>query len=341
MRLSSGRPLASHLHSGCSGRSRRVLAHSFVQQSSSPSEQRERLLENYWEARGVFDQARRQQLVSVAKQLVGGDGATMGVEGEAAAGGALPGVPSTWDMHSSSPEITEVSRRLVALHSVLGGGEDVDTVWMVVREPQLLAADPSDLMRRLMAMKIASAGSGLDVVKVAEAQPGLLLLQGAVWDDVDALKEQLASWEHGLASDTDPEWSARLDQLRAYHRAHGDCSVGCREGDDRELARWATKQRAQWSRGELVSEKGDALEVLGFEWDEDEAEWLRWFIDLARFKELHGHASPMQMSTGADFYLINWCSVQRVAHRCRALSGRREGLLDSIGFDWSGADPLS
>jgi hypothetical protein len=40
-------------------------------------------------------------------------------------------------------------------------------------------------------------------------------------------------------------------------------------------------------------------------------------------------------------YLINWCSVQRVAHRCRALSERREALLDSIGFDWSGADPLS
>ena len=47
------------------------------------------------------------------------------------------------------------------------------------------------------------------------------------------------------------------------------------------------------------------------------------------------------MSTGADFVLINWCSVQRVARRCRALSARREDLLDSIDFDWSGADPLS
>ncbi|KIZ07410.1 hypothetical protein MNEG_0546 [Monoraphidium neglectum] len=253
-------------------------------------------------ARGVFDTARRQQLVSVAQQLVQstGEGPTMGIVGEGEAGGVLPGVPTTWDMHSSTPEITEVSRRLMALHSVLGGGDDVDTVWMVVREPQLLVADPSDLMRRLMAMKIASAGTGLDVVKVAEAQPGLLLLQGAVWEDLDSLREQLASWEHGLASDTDPEWSLRLDQLRAYHRAHGDCSVGCREGDNRELARWAAKQRAERSRGELSSEKAEALVALGFEWDEDEAEWLRWFIDLARFKEVHGHASPMQMSTGAD-----------------------------------------
>jgi hypothetical protein len=46
----------------------------------------------------------------------------------------------------------------MALHSVLGGGDDVDTVWMVVREPQLLVADPSDLMRRLMAMKVGVQG---------------------------------------------------------------------------------------------------------------------------------------------------------------------------------------
>ncbi|GBF98592.1 hypothetical protein Rsub_11317 [Raphidocelis subcapitata] len=300
------------------------------------AESRERLLENYWEARGVFDPQQRQQLVSVAQSLVASAPAeaTMGIDGEGG-GGALPGVPTTWDIYSASPEVMEVSRRLVALHAVLGGGDDIDTVWMVVREPRLLAADPSELMRRLMAMRLASVGSGLDVAKVAEAQPSLLLAPGAVWDDLEALKEQLASWEHGVASDTDPEWAARLEQLRSYHRANGDCSVGCREGDDRELARWATKQRTQRSRGELPSEKEEALQALGFEFDEDEAEWLRWFLDLARFKELRGHASPMTI------YLINWCSVQRVAHRCRALSARREGLLDSIGFDWAGADPLS
>jgi len=68
--------------------------------------------------------------------------------------------------------------------------------------------------------------------------------------------------------------------------------------------RWATKQRTQRSRSELAAEKEEALTTLGFEWDEDEAEWLRWFIDLARFKEVHGHASPMQMSTGADLWVV-------------------------------------
>jgi hypothetical protein len=52
------------------------------------------------------------------------------------------------------------------------------------------------------------------VAKVAEAQPGLLLLQGGVWDDLEALKEQLTvgraggggggKWQAG-----DAAWSGR------------------------------------------------------------------------------------------------------------------------------------
>ena len=47
--------------------------------------------------------------------------------------------------------------------------------------------------------------------------------------------------------------------------------------------RWAAKQRAERARGTLGGDKAEALEALGFQWDEDEAEWLRWFIDLARW----------------------------------------------------------
>lgn len=57
-------------------------------------------------------------------------------------------------------------------------------------------------------------------------------------------------------------------------------------------------------------------------------------------------ALPMSLllvlpAAGADLYLCNWCSVQRVAYRCKVLSSRRLGLLNSIEFDWTGADPLS
>ena len=42
-----------------------------------------------------------------------------------------------------------------------------------------------------------------------------------------------------------------------------------------------------------------------------------------------------------DFLLINWCSVQRVMRRCNVLADERVAALTELGFDWSGADPLS
>jgi hypothetical protein len=44
---------------------------------------------------------------------------------------------------STSPEVAAVSRRILALQQLLGGGGEgrVDVVWMLVREPRLLSAD--------------------------------------------------------------------------------------------------------------------------------------------------------------------------------------------------------
>lgn len=41
---------------------------------------------------------------------------------------------------ATSPELAAVSRRILALQQLLGGG-GVDVVWMLVREPRLLSAD--------------------------------------------------------------------------------------------------------------------------------------------------------------------------------------------------------
>jgi hypothetical protein len=35
------------------------------------------------------------------------------------------------------------------------------------------------------------------------------------------------------------------------------------------------------------------------------------------------------------------CALQRIAKRSKVLSEPRIALLDDIGFDWTGADPLS
>jgi hypothetical protein len=180
----------------------------------------------------------------------------------------------------------------------------------------------------------------------------------------------LAAWEFGLARDADAEWSLRFKQLEAYRGRHGDCAAGLREGDDPDLGRWCSLQRALFARGGLAEERKQALGRAGFVFDGDEAEWRRWFLALARFRERHGHSSPggltlaamggaaSSSSGGAEveeegggsgggdgggetLYLANWCSVQRVARRCRVLSAEREAMLLSLGFDFDGADPLS
>ncbi len=51
-------------------------------------------------------------------------------------------------------QIAGISQRLVELHQLLGGGADIDVIWMVTREPQLLTASRLDLMTRLMDMKV-------------------------------------------------------------------------------------------------------------------------------------------------------------------------------------------
>ena len=64
------------------------------------------------QARGVFDPHRRQQLVAIAQQLVqaSGAGATAGAGlAREVPAALLPGVPSTWDMHNSSPEVGSAS----------------------------------------------------------------------------------------------------------------------------------------------------------------------------------------------------------------------------------------
>lgn len=83
------------------------------------------------------------------------------------------------------------------------------------------------------------------------------------------------------------------------------------------------------------------LTHLGFNFDDGSAEWHRWFSELSKFHHREVQSDLESFSSEQDMYLINWCSVQRIAARCKQLSEDRIALLDSIDFDWTGADALS
>jgi hypothetical protein len=98
----------------------------------------------------------------------------------------LPGLQTLWDLRApedsvphvkAQAEVTQVSRRLVELASLLGaaaGDSNVRLAGMVVREPRLLTAELEAMTRRLLHLRIKLAGH-MDTLELLQHHPNLLL----------------------------------------------------------------------------------------------------------------------------------------------------------------------
>jgi hypothetical protein len=153
--------------------------------------------------------------------------------------------------------------------------------------------------------------------------------------------ELIPALRHGLSSDTRVDWNAKFSELVAYVKRHGDAHCGFRSGDDPALTRWCRKNRHCFMEGALTAEMEARLLGIGFEFDDEEAEWLRWYGDLREVSEKRCMGHSETGTLGDEFYLTNWCAVQRIARRSGVMKEYRIQLLDALGFDWTGADPLS
>lgn len=296
------------------------------------------LLDRFWQARGVWEPAERANLVScIDRHAPSGDQTV-------AWAGPLPGVGAASRINDPEglAEVQNISNQLVRLFQALGSRSDLDVVAMVTKEPRLLGVSAGDVMRRLIQMKVAAGEQDVDVAKIAEEQPALLLADHvATSSELQGSTDQLAAWRHGIASDGSVEWQQRLSELQAYVVVNGDPHVGYRAGDDPDLGRWARAQRAAFKEGRLTGDRIAMLEAVGFEFDDEAAEWGRWYNELAAFHAAAGHCSPTPLASSSAFLLINWCSVQRIAYRSRVLSPARVTLLEALSFDWTSADALS
>lgn len=157
------------------------------------------------------------------------------------------------------------------------------------------------------------------------------------------LEQLLPALQYGLPSDLPSEWSSRVCELTVYVQEFGDAHCGFRDTDEVSLARWCKKQRADFAKGKLSAEQIAQLLELGFEFDDERAEWLRWFAELQQFMSVSARqASDWEINTAQkELYLTNWCAVQRIARRSGVMKDERIRMLDELAFDWTGADPLS
>lgn len=261
------------------------------------------VLDRFWDSRGVVEEEDRQKLISLGladaqqqqqQQPVSrqwGHGEDCGTRDA-----SLPGVSSTWDgiEESSEEYVVWVSEKVLDLHRFLGSRPDVDIVWMIQREPGILEASMRQLTERLLELRVDEASTGIDVAKLVESQPSLLLdtssssssgaSGGDNAGDEDSTNKRDA-WEHGLLGDGAQQWASSYRKLIEYKDIHGDCHVGYRDGDPRTLARWSKKQRKDYRLGKLDEDRLDKLAAIGFEFDDDKAEWMRWYHELLLYNK--------------------------------------------------------
>lgn len=199
------------------------------------------LLDRFWLSRGVHDRAQRSQLADLVLNGPPGNGHASPSSAQLTALELLQE-----NIENTAETASALQRRLLDLHQLFGSRSDIDVVWMVSREPSLLTADFESLTQRIVQLRTAESATGLDIIKILEEQPGLLLQEEGPSDsgDEDSAQKRFA-WQCGLLGDGDTEWTVRLAELREYVGQYGDAHVGFRDGDDPMLTRWAAKQRRE------------------------------------------------------------------------------------------------
>lgn len=143
------------------------------------------LLTAFWRSRGVQSEQHIAYLVELGVQASQGEhtaahiahcASTAAVDDPAP---ELPGANAYWQCQGSSEaaaQVGAVSQRLLKLQAVLGGHDSgIDLAWMIIREPKLVSADVDEVTRRLLEMKLATSGQGVDVIALIQEQPALLL----------------------------------------------------------------------------------------------------------------------------------------------------------------------
>lgn len=316
---------------GAMGRRRKVLGEEG--RAMGRNGDREGMLERFWKSRGATDPKRRHQLV---QWWVERD--RNGTNRDASKRGTNTHVLNGMKTHPnfvSREDAVQVSERLLHLHALLGESQ-TDVVWMVVREPLLLSLESKRIARRLVSM---SSVCGKDTLPLVEKHPALLLEEGLGKEEADP-HALLDAWKQGVASVSDEEWEAKFEELVQYKTKHGDCSVGCREGDDRALLKWTRKQRKDKEGGTLDGRRQDRLEGLGFLWDEESSDWEGWYTHLLRYYHENGDVDVKPYGSSEDSTLRHWLSVQRVSRRTGMLPIDRYERLDALGVDWEGVDPI-
>jgi hypothetical protein len=171
---------------------------------------------------------------------------------------------------------------------------------------------------------------------------------------IDALNEVgfvwVATGKNGRSATKAALWNSRFEEMKQFQTLHGHCNVPSNYAVSPHLKNWMSTQKLQYrNRREgkysmLTQERIDALNSIGFNWNESRWDqlWHRNFKQLCRYKAEYGHcAVPISY---ANRQLAWWVSRQRqeykkfIEGKASCMSEERRKLLEDIGFVWSIAE---
>lgn len=151
-------------------------------------------------------------------------------------------------------------------------------------------------------------------------------------------------FDWGLNSHAD--WWEKYAQLCEYKEQYGDCNVPQRYSENLSLGLFVYNNRMMFKNllaGEyssLTEDRIDALEEIGFCWDNQQYRWFSKLEDLKRYKAQYGNCD-VPRRYDADLALAWWVQCNRLEYkqfqmgRPSTLSSSRIKLLEDIGFNWS------
>jgi superfamily II DNA or RNA helicase len=156
---------------------------------------------------------------------------------------------------------------------------------------------------------------------------------GRLAADRVARLEHVDGWTWGTSRRRRSTFDSGLAELVAYVDVHGDARVPAGAGFD--LGAWCMRHRTLRKAARLSIERVEALDALGFVWDQLQHDFDRGASELTAYIAAHRDANvPQKHTTPTGFNLGTWCSECRKQRKAGRLSAERVAALDALGFVW-------
>jgi hypothetical protein len=143
------------------------------------------------------------------------------------------------------------------------------------------------------------------------------------------------------------DWDARLEELKEYQAAHGNCLVPQQYPENPQLGTWVSNQRKQYrlmkedKPSPMTPERVKKLEEFGFVWSifSHDSHWDSRYEELRAYAA--AHEGSVDVNEDEDMHLAAWCTYQRSQYRMlqqrrpSTMSIDRKESLEALGFQWS------